>query len=68
MTNCKVGYLNLRGSSIADLVFEDSTVDELDLAESEFTRASFPGSHIGHLTLRAPGYSTWTSVVRGSAR
>lgn len=52
LTGCKIGYLNLRASSVSDLAVEDCTIDELDLADCELARASFAGCRVGDLAVR----------------
>lgn len=42
----KVGFLNLRGSVLRDVVFEDCILDELDLSEASTARLAFPGCTI----------------------
>jgi hypothetical protein len=44
----KLGFVNLRGSTVTDVVFRDCVIDELDVADARLLRVSFDGS-----TLRA---------------
>jgi len=45
----KIGFLNLRGSVLRDVAFEDCTIDELDLSEASATRLAFSGCAIAML-------------------
>ncbi len=42
----KFGFVNLRGSTLTDVVFRDCVVDELDIADAKLLRVSFEGSSI----------------------
>lgn len=42
----KLGFVNLRGSTLTDVVFRDCVVDELDVADARLLRVSFPGTTI----------------------
>lgn len=42
----KLGFVNLRGATLTDVVFRDCVVDELDLADAELVRVAFPGTRI----------------------
>jgi uncharacterized protein YjbI with pentapeptide repeats len=42
----KLGFVNLRGSTLTDVVFRDCVIDELDIADARLLRASFDGSRI----------------------
>lgn len=42
----KLGFVNLRGSTLTDVVFRDCVVDELDVADARLLRVSFPGTRI----------------------
>ncbi|OII05912.1 pentapeptide repeat-containing protein [Curtobacterium sp. MCBA15_005] len=42
----KFGFVNLRGSTITDVVFRDCVIDELDIADAKLLRVSFDGSSI----------------------
>ncbi|WJY00735.1 pentapeptide repeat-containing protein [Curtobacterium sp. 458] len=42
----KLGFVNLRGASLTDVVFRDCVVDELDLADAKLLRVAFPGTRI----------------------
>lgn len=42
----KLGFVNLRGSTLTDVVFRDCVIDELDIADARLLRVSFDGSTI----------------------
>ena len=42
----KLGFVNLRGSTVTDVVFRDCVVDELDIADARLLRVSFDGTRI----------------------
>ena len=42
----KLGFVNLRGSTLTDVVFRDCVIDELDIADARLLRLSFDGSRI----------------------
>jgi uncharacterized protein YjbI with pentapeptide repeats len=42
----KLGFVNLRGSTLTDVVFRDCVVDELDIADARLLRVSFEGTRI----------------------
>lgn len=42
----KLGFVNLRGSTITDVVFRDCVIDELDIADARLLRVSFDGTRI----------------------
>ncbi|MDR6170032.1 pentapeptide repeat-containing protein [Curtobacterium sp. SORGH_AS_0776] len=42
----KLGFVNLRGSTLTDVVFHDCVVDELDIADARLLRVSFEGTRI----------------------
>lgn len=42
----KLGFVNLRGSTLTDVVFRDCVIDELDIADARLLRVSFDGSRI----------------------
>ena len=42
----KLGFVNLRGATLTDVVFRDCVVDELDLADAKLVRVAFPGTRI----------------------
>lgn len=46
-TNCRISYLNLRGSKLADVEFRDCKIDEIDLDRAKVSRVAFPGSSVG---------------------
>jgi uncharacterized protein YjbI with pentapeptide repeats len=42
----KLGFVNLRGSTLTDVMFHDCVVDELDIADARLLRVSFEGTRI----------------------
>lgn len=48
-SNCKLGYLNLRGTHLTDLVFADCQITDLDLGSATASRLAFPGTRIDRL-------------------
>jgi uncharacterized protein YjbI with pentapeptide repeats len=42
----KLGFVNLRGSTLTDVVFRDCVLDELDIADARLLRVSFDGTRI----------------------
>ncbi|MDP4332860.1 pentapeptide repeat-containing protein [Curtobacterium sp. A7_M15] len=42
----KLGFVNLRGSTLTDVVFRDCVLDELDIADARLLRVSFEGTRI----------------------
>jgi uncharacterized protein YjbI with pentapeptide repeats len=46
----KLGFVNLRGSRLTDVVFRDCVIDEVDVADAELRRVSFDGSTIREAT------------------
>lgn len=42
----KLGFVNLRGSTLTDVVFRDCVLDELDIADARLLRVSFAGTRI----------------------
>jgi uncharacterized protein YjbI with pentapeptide repeats len=42
----KFGFVNLRGSTLTDVVFRDCVIDELDIADARLLRVSFDGTRI----------------------
>jgi uncharacterized protein YjbI with pentapeptide repeats len=46
-TNCRISYLNLRGSQLTDVEFRDCKIDEVDLDRAKVSRVAFPGSSVG---------------------
>jgi uncharacterized protein YjbI with pentapeptide repeats len=42
----KLGFVNLRGSTLTDVVFRDCVIDELDIADARLLRVSFAGTQI----------------------
>jgi uncharacterized protein YjbI with pentapeptide repeats len=42
----KIGFVNLRGATVTDVVFRDCVIDELDIADARLLRVSFDGSRI----------------------
>lgn len=48
----KVDFLNLRGATLQDVVFEDCTLGEIDATEASLTDVDFPGSRVDVLGVR----------------
>ena len=44
--NCRISYLNLRGSKLTDVEFRDCVIDEIDLDRAKVSRIAFPGSTV----------------------
>lgn len=42
----KLGFVNLRGSTLTDVVFRDCVIDELDIADARLLRVSFDGTRV----------------------
>ncbi|WP_181429237.1 pentapeptide repeat-containing protein [Curtobacterium sp. MCSS17_008] len=42
----KLGFVNLRGSTLTDVVFRDCVIDELDIADARLLRVAFDGTRI----------------------
>lgn len=42
----KLGFVNLRGATVTDVVFRDCVIDELDIADAKLLRVSFEGTRI----------------------
>ncbi|WIB60548.1 pentapeptide repeat-containing protein [Curtobacterium sp. MCLR17_007] len=42
----KLGFVNLRGATVTDMVFRDCVIDELDIADARLLRVSFEGTRI----------------------
>ena len=42
----KLGFVNLRGATVTDVVFRDCVIDELDIADARLLRVSFEGTRI----------------------
>lgn len=47
LNNCRISYLNLRGSKLTDVEFRDCVIDEIDIDRAKVNRVSFPGSSVG---------------------
>ncbi|GAB2509957.1 pentapeptide repeat-containing protein [Paramicrobacterium agarici] len=62
-TGCKLGFVNLRGSALVDVVFEDCQIDELDLGAASATRVSLSGCRVG--ALEVPGATLAHVDLRG---
>lgn len=45
----KLGYLNLRGSEVRDVLFTDCVIEELDLTGAQVERLAFAGSEVNVL-------------------
>nr|WP_246256041.1 pentapeptide repeat-containing protein [Isoptericola halotolerans] len=50
---CKLGFVNLRGATLRDVVLTDCVVDELDLVQAQATRVSFEGTRVRRLDVQA---------------
>ena len=60
----RIDYLNLRGSTLLDVSFEDCHLGELDLMDATVTRAAFAGTTVRDLALTG---ATLTQVdLRGA--
>ena len=46
LVGMKLGFVNLRGSTLTDVVFRDCVVDKLDVADARLLRVSFEGTRI----------------------
>lgn len=42
----KFGFVNLRGSTVTDVLFRDCVIDELDVADARLLRVAFDGTRI----------------------
>ncbi|MGU3411947.1 pentapeptide repeat-containing protein [Microbacterium sp. M1A1_1b] len=42
----KLGFVNLRGATVTDVLFRDCVIDELDIADARLLRVSFEGTRI----------------------
>jgi len=49
--NCKLGYLNLRGAEIWDVLFTDCSIEELDLGGTKANRVSFGNTTVNSMDL-----------------
>lgn len=49
LTELKIGYLNLRGAELHDVLFERCTIEELDLGAAKGARVAFSETAIGTL-------------------
>lgn len=47
IADCRISYLNLRGSKLTDVEFRDCKIDEIDLDRAKVSRVAFPGSSVG---------------------
>jgi uncharacterized protein YjbI with pentapeptide repeats len=64
LVGCKLGFVNLRGAELRDVLFTDCTVDELDLVQARAVRVAFAGTRVRRLDVQA---STLESVdLRGA--
>ncbi|QVQ51767.1 pentapeptide repeat-containing protein [Spiractinospora alimapuensis] len=62
--NCRFDVVNLRATTLRDVVFVDCLLREVDLAGAKFTRVSFPGSTLDKVHLSG---ATLTDVdLRGA--
>ena len=48
----KVDFLNLRGATLQDVVFEDCAFGEVDVSDASLTDVEFPGSRVDALVVR----------------
>jgi uncharacterized protein YjbI with pentapeptide repeats len=53
LVGCKLGFVNLRGAELRDVLFTDCTVDELDLVQARATRVAFAGTRVRRLDVQA---------------
>ncbi len=51
LRGCKVAYLNLRGSTLVDVLVEDCVIDALDLQSANVERLAVVGGRVGELLL-----------------
>lgn len=63
LRECKLGFINLRGSVLADVAFDGCQIDELDLGSARATRVTLSGCRIG--TLEVPGATLKDVDLRG---
>jgi uncharacterized protein YjbI with pentapeptide repeats len=49
--HCKIGFLNLAGSTLDDVLFTGCSLDELDLSGARLARVAFRNCTIGTLTV-----------------
>ncbi|TXN28129.1 pentapeptide repeat-containing protein [Lacisediminihabitans profunda] len=49
ISNCKLGFVNLRGAELRDVLFTDCTIDELDLGGAAAHRMSFVNTTVTSL-------------------
>lgn len=61
---CRLGFLNLRGSTVLDLAFEDCTIDEVDLLDAKAQRVAFVSSFVR--TLNVTGATLSDVDLRGA--
>nr|WP_277818596.1 pentapeptide repeat-containing protein [Cellulosimicrobium arenosum] len=53
LVGCKLGFVNLRGADLHDVLFTDCTIDELDLVQARATRVAFVGTRVRRLDVQA---------------
>lgn len=49
--HCKLGWVNLRASELANVVFRDCTIGELDLVDARLRRVTFENCRVESLHL-----------------
>lgn len=49
ISNSKLGYLNLRGADLTDVLFTNCIIDELDLGNARAVRVGFVASSVATL-------------------
>ncbi|MBH0010281.1 pentapeptide repeat-containing protein [Salinibacterium sp. SWN1162] len=49
--HCRIGYLNLRGAHLQDVLFDDCLIDELDLGGATANRVAFTNTQVNTLDL-----------------
>jgi uncharacterized protein YjbI with pentapeptide repeats len=52
LSGCKLGFVNLRGAELVDVLFTDCLVEELDLVGAVANRVRFVGCRVGTLVVR----------------
>ena len=50
----KLDFLNLRGASLQDVVFEDCVLGEIDVSDAGLTDVDFAGSRVDHSASAMP--------------
>ena len=52
LRGAKIDFLNLRGATLQDVVFQDCVLGEVDAGEATLTDVDFPGSRVDSLGVR----------------